>query len=50
MLKLWKSIFNGKCIKDVIDSFDPYGTKELINIELNKQYNEEKPKLNSKEK
>lgn len=49
MLKLWKSIFNGQWIKDVIDNFDPYGTKALIDIELDKKYNEE-PKLNSKEK
>ena len=49
MLNLWKNVFNGKFVKDIIDNFDPYGVKGLIDIELNKQYNEEL-KLNQKEK
>ena len=43
------SIFNGQWIKDVIDNFDPYGIKAIIDVELNKQHHE-KSKLNSKEK
>jgi hypothetical protein len=50
LLKLLKSIFSGDWVKDVIDNFDPHGIKAIIDVELNKQYNEEEPKLNSKEK
>ena len=48
MLKFLSNIFNGQWIKDVIGNFDPYGSKALIDIELNKKYNEE-PKLKHKE-
>jgi hypothetical protein len=50
VLKLWKSIFSGDWVNDVIDNFDPYGLKAIINVELDRQYNEEETKLNSKEK
>lgn len=31
------SIFNGQWIKNVIDNFDPYGIKAIIDVELNKR-------------
>lgn len=43
------NILNGEWIKLIIDNFDPYNAKERIDIELNKQYDEEL-KLNNKEK
>lgn len=43
------NILNGEWIKLIIDNFDPYNTKERIDIELNKQHNENL-KLNNKEK
>ena len=49
MFRKLSDILNGEWIKLIIDNFDPYGTKEKIDIELNKQYNEEL-KLNNKEK
>lgn len=49
MFRKLSEILNGEWIKLIIDSFDPYGAKERIDIELNKQHNEEL-KLNSKEK
>lgn len=45
----WIKIINGKWIKDIIDNFDPFGIKALIDIELNEQHNENQ-KLNNKEK
>lgn len=46
---MFMKIFNERIVQDIIDNFDPYGVKERIDIELNKQYNEE-IKLNQKEK
>ena len=44
MFNLWKSFLDGNFVKDIIDNFDPYDTKTFINVELNKQYNENKNK------
>jgi hypothetical protein len=36
MLKLLRTIFNGKMVQEIINNFDPYHINELTRVELNK--------------
>lgn len=50
MYKVWKSIFNGNWVEGLINNFDPYGVKELTEIELNKKYNENQNSITRRDK
>ena len=36
MLNLFKKIFNGQWVQDIINNFDPYHINELTRVELNR--------------